>query len=67
MQKKQIFMPLIREKRSLVFSNLLYVALTRTKEKCFHIGDKDTVNRSIKKKENFKRNTFLLDIRINKI
>ena len=43
-------------------SNLLYVALTRTKEKCFHIGDKDTVNRSIKKKENFKRNTFLLDI-----
>lgn len=43
-------------------SNLLYVALTRTKEKSFHIGDKDTVNRSIKKKENFKRNTFLLDI-----
>lgn len=43
-------------------SNLLYVALTRTKEKSFHIGDKDTVNRAIKKKENFKRNTFLLDV-----
>ena len=34
----------------------------KKKKKCFHIGDKDTVNRSIKKKENFKRNTFLLDI-----
>ena len=43
-------------------SNLLYVALTRTKEKSFHIGDKDTVNRATKKKENFKRNTFLLDV-----
>lgn len=41
-------------------SNLLYVGLTRTKEKCFHIGNKDTVNKSTKKKENFKRNTFLL-------
>lgn len=41
-------------------SNLLYVGLTRTKEKCFHIGNKDTVNKSTKKKENFNRNTFLL-------
>ena len=43
-------------------SNLLYVALTRTKEEGFHLGDKNTVNKAIKKKENFKRNTFLLDI-----
>ena len=33
-------------------SNLLYVGLTRTKEKCFHLGDMTTVNRAIKKKEN---------------
>lgn len=43
-------------------SNLLYVGITRTKEKCFHIGNKNTVNKAVKKKENFKRNTFLLDI-----
>lgn len=43
-------------------SNLLYVALTRTKEEGFHLGDKNTVNKAIKKKENFKRNTFLLSI-----
>lgn len=42
-------------------SNLLYVGLTRTKEKCFHIGNKETVNKSVRKKENFKRNTSLLD------
>lgn len=41
-------------------SNLLYVGLTRTKEKCFHLGDMTTVNRAIKKKENVNRNTFLL-------
>lgn len=43
-------------------SNLLYVGLTRTKEKCYHIGNKDTVNKSVKKKENFKRSTFTLDL-----
>jgi len=43
-------------------SNLLYVGLTRTKEKCFHLGDMTTVNRAIKKKENVNRNTFLLSM-----
>lgn len=42
-------------------SNLLYVALTRTKQQCYHIGNKDTINRSVKKKENYNRKTFLLD------
>lgn len=43
-------------------SNLLYVGLTRTKERCFHLGDIVTVNRAIKKKENLLRNTFLLGL-----
>lgn len=40
-------------------SNLLYVGLTRMKEKCYHIGSSKTVNISIKKKENFNRRTFM--------
>jgi len=43
-------------------SNLIYVGLTRMKEKCFHLGNPNTVNIAIKKKENFDRNTFLGDI-----
>lgn len=43
-------------------SNLLYVALTRTKKMCYHIGDSITVNRAVKKKENFDRNTFLKEL-----
>lgn len=42
-------------------SNLLYVGLTRTKQRCFHLGDITTVNRAVKKKENMKRETFLCD------
>ncbi len=43
-------------------SNLIYVGLTRMREKCFHLGDKTTVNRAIKKKENFDRNTFMQEL-----
>lgn len=43
-------------------SNLLYVGFTRTKERCFTIGDLTTVNRAIKKKEENNRNTFLLGV-----
>lgn len=43
-------------------SNLLYVGMTRTKEKCFHLGDMTTVNRAIKKKDNVNRNTFLCNM-----
>lgn len=42
-------------------SNLLYVGLTRTKERCFHLGDVTTINRAVKKKENLNRETFLCD------
>ena len=40
-------------------SNLVYVGLTRMKEKCFHLGNVDTVNLAVKKKANFTRNTFM--------
>lgn len=43
-------------------SNLLYVGFTRTKERCFTIGDLTTVNRAINKKEENNRETFLLDM-----
>lgn len=43
-------------------SNLLYVGITRAKERCFHIGEITVVNRALKKKENFDRNTFLCDL-----
>ena len=40
-------------------SNLIYVGLTRMKEKCFHLGNVDTVNQAVKKKANFTRNTHM--------
>lgn len=40
-------------------SNLIYVGLTRMKEKCFHFGDATTVNMAVKKKANFIRHTFM--------
>lgn len=43
-------------------SNLIYVGQTRAKEKVFHLGDIDTVNRAIKKKADFNRNTFLKEL-----
>jgi exodeoxyribonuclease V alpha subunit len=43
-------------------SNLIYVAQTRAKEKVFHFGEVETVNRAIKKKADFNRETYLLDL-----
>lgn len=43
-------------------SNLLYVAVTRAKEKCYLISDLTTFGRAIKKKENFERKTWLYDL-----
>lgn len=43
-------------------SNLLYVGITRAREKCFLFGDLVTYNRAIKKKENFARQTWLCDL-----
>lgn len=43
-------------------SNLLYVGVTRAKEKCYYLGDLKTYNIAIKKKENFTRQTWLCDL-----
>lgn len=43
-------------------SNLLYVAVTRAKEKCYIISDLLTYSRAIKKKENFTRKTWLKNL-----
>lgn len=43
-------------------SNLIYVGLTRMKEKCFHLGNISTINQTIKKKANFTRNTFMQNL-----
>lgn len=40
-------------------SNILYVGLTRAKDKLYHFGMTGTVNKSIKKKANFTRKTNL--------
>lgn len=40
-------------------SNLLYVGISRAKEKCYHLGEIRTVNMALKKKENFDRKTLL--------
>lgn len=45
-------------------SNLLYVGITRTIEKCYHVGSIAAVNMAVKKKENFKRDTYLKDFLI---
>ena len=42
-------------------SNIIYVGLSRTKEKCFQVGDVPTVNRAIHIKENYNRDTNLID------
>lgn len=40
-------------------ANLLYVGETRAQSRVYHFGDPLTINRSLKKKENFNRKTFL--------
>ena len=45
-------------------SNLLYVAITRAKERCYLLSDLNTFGRAIKKKENFTRQTWLYNLLI---
>jgi len=40
-------------------ANIIYVGLTRTRKRCFHIGSAETVNKSVTFKANFQRNTWL--------
>ena len=47
-------------------ANLLYVAVTRSSDKCFHFGLPSTINMAMKKKENFNRHTFMQEMLKNK-
>lgn len=40
-------------------SNLIYVALTRTKKKCYQLGSEEVINRAVKKKDEERRDTML--------
>jgi exodeoxyribonuclease V alpha subunit len=40
-------------------SNLLYVGLTRMKERLYHLGSLQSVNQAVKKKANLSRHTFM--------
>ena len=46
-------------------SNLLYTAVSRTKNRCYHLGDVGVINMAIKKKANFERQTFLCDLMLS--
>ena len=43
-------------------SNLLYVGLTRMKEKLYHLGSLQSVNQAVKKKANMTRKTFMQNL-----
>ena len=43
-------------------SNLLYVGLTRMKEKLYHLGTLQSVNQAVTKKANLTRNTFMQEL-----
>lgn len=43
-------------------SNLLYVGLTRMKEKLYHLGSLQTINQAVKKKANLTRHTFMQNL-----
>lgn len=42
--------------------NLLYVGITRAKQKCFHLALPSTINYAIKKSIELQRNTYLLEM-----
>ncbi len=46
-------------------ANLLYVGQTRAEQRCYHLGEVDTINRAMKKKANLNRKTYLKDMLIN--
>lgn len=59
-QFKVVILITTRSHTFMLNSNLLYVGISRAKEKCYHLGEIKTVNNALKKKENFDRKTLLL-------
>jgi exodeoxyribonuclease V alpha subunit len=48
-------------------SNLLYVGLTRMKQKLYHLGSLQSINQAVKKKANLTRHTFMQNLLKNAI
>lgn len=58
-QFKVVILVTPRSHTFMLNSNLLYVGISRAKEKCYHLGEIKTINNALKKKENFDRKTLL--------
>ncbi len=58
-QFKVVILVTPRSHTYMLNSNLLYVGISRAKEKCYHLGEVKTINNALKKKENFDRKTML--------
>lgn len=43
-------------------ANLIYVGQTRAEQRCYHLGEPETIKRAIKKRENLSRQTHLKDM-----
>jgi exodeoxyribonuclease V alpha subunit len=56
-----------KEHQRMLNSNLIYVGLTRAKEKVFHIGDVATVNKSIIIKAEYDRLTYLKEMLMEEV
>lgn len=63
---KQVIVVAPKAHNFMLNSNLLYVAVTRAKERVYMLGNIVTINRAIKKKENLNRDTWLKKLIINK-
>lgn len=61
-QCKNVILVNTESDKFLLNSNLIYVGITRAEKLCVHLTNVSTLNSSVKKKENFKRDTFLQDI-----
>lgn len=46
-------------------ANLIYVGQTRAEERCYHLGEPDTINKALKKRANLNRKTHLKEMLIN--
>lgn len=58
-QFKKVIYLTSQEDKFMTNSNLMYVAVTRAQENCYHFGSSNVVNSKIKEQENLKRNTYL--------
>lgn len=64
-ETKAVIAVVCKEHATMATRNLLYVALSRAKEKLIEIGDVDVINHALNIQENKERDTFLKDMLLN--